>query len=61
LPDIHGKEMKLAVPDSDSRIYLQGNGNTNQHLKRPIGSGDAASTWIPKCPKSGRSHTANSG
>jgi hypothetical protein len=39
--DIHGKEMKLALPDSDSGIYLRGEGNYQVNIWCwPIGSGE---------------------
>jgi 3-keto-disaccharide hydrolase len=39
--DIHGKEMKLALPDSDSGIYLRGAGRNQVNIWCwPIGSGE---------------------
>ncbi|MHC1766921.1 MAG: DUF1080 domain-containing protein [Verrucomicrobiia bacterium] len=39
--DIHGKEMKLALPDSDSGIYLRGEGTYQVNIWCwPIGSGE---------------------
>ncbi len=39
--DIHGKEMKLALPDSDSGIYLRGEGAFQVNIWCwPIGSGE---------------------
>lgn len=39
--DIHGKEMKLALPDSDSGIYLRGEGAYQVNIWCwPIGSGE---------------------
>jgi hypothetical protein len=39
--DIHGKELKLALPDSDSGIYLRGDGTFQVNIWCwPIGSGE---------------------
>jgi hypothetical protein len=39
--DIHGKEMRLALPDSDSGIYLRGEGKYQVNIWCwPIGSGE---------------------
>jgi hypothetical protein len=39
--DIHGKEMRLALPDSDSGIYLRGSGKNQVNIWCwPIGSGE---------------------
>lgn len=39
--DIHGKEMKLALPDSDSGVYLRGEGKFQVNIWCwPIGSGE---------------------
>jgi Domain of Unknown Function (DUF1080) len=39
--DIHGKELKLALPDSDSGIYLRGSGTYQVNIWCwPIGSGE---------------------
>jgi hypothetical protein len=39
--DIHGKELKLALPDSDSGIYLRGSGTNQVNIWCwPIGSGE---------------------
>jgi hypothetical protein len=39
--DIHGKEMKMALPDSDSGIYLRGEGKYQINIWCwPIGSGE---------------------
>lgn len=39
--DIHGKEMKMALPDSDSGIYLRGDGKYQVNIWCwPIGSGE---------------------
>lgn len=39
--DIHGKEMKLALPDSDSGIFLRGDGKYQVNIWCwPIGSGE---------------------
>jgi hypothetical protein len=39
--DIHGKEMKMALPDSDSGIMLRGNGRNQVNIWCwPIGSGE---------------------
>jgi hypothetical protein len=39
--DIHGKEMRLALPDSDSGVYLRGAGKSQVNIWCwPIGSGE---------------------
>jgi hypothetical protein len=39
--DIHGKEMRMALPDSDSGIYLRGSGKSQINIWCwPIGSGE---------------------
>ena len=39
--DIHGKELKLALPDADSGVYLRGSGNYQVNIWCwPIGSGE---------------------
>lgn len=39
--DIHGKEMKMALPDSDSGVYIRGNGRYQVNIWCwPIGSGE---------------------
>ena len=39
--DIHGKEMKLALPDADSGVFLRGSGNHQINIWCwPIGSGE---------------------
>ena len=39
--DIHGKEMRMALPDSDSGIFLRGEGNYQVNIWCwPIGSGE---------------------
>lgn len=39
--DIHGKEMKMALPDSDSGVFLRGDGNFQVNIWCwPIGSGE---------------------
>ncbi|WP_250846673.1 3-keto-disaccharide hydrolase [Aquisphaera insulae] len=39
--DIHGKEMKLALPDADSGVYLRGSGRHQVNIWCwPIGSGE---------------------
>jgi hypothetical protein len=39
--DVHGKEMKMALPDSDSGIYLRGDGKYQINIWCwPIGSGE---------------------
>ena len=39
--DIHGKEMKLALPDSDSGVFIRGNGRYQVNIWCwPIGSGE---------------------
>jgi hypothetical protein len=39
--DIHGKELKLALPDSDSGVYLRGSGTYQVNIWCwPIGSGE---------------------
>jgi hypothetical protein len=39
--DIHGKELKLALPDADSGVYLRGNGRFQANIWCwPIGSGE---------------------
>ncbi len=39
--DVHGKEIKMALPDSDSGIYLRGNGKYQINIWCwPIGSGE---------------------
>jgi hypothetical protein len=39
--DIHGKEMRMALPDSDSGIYLRGTGKSQVNIWCwPIGSGE---------------------
>src|SRR4029453_4225541 len=39
--DVHGKEMKMALPDSDSGIFLRGNGKYQINIWCwPIGSGE---------------------
>jgi len=39
--DIHGKEMRMALPDSDSGIYLRGSGKSQVNIWCwPIGSGE---------------------
>ena len=39
--DIHGQEMKLALPDSDSGVYLRGEGRSQVNIWCwPIGSGE---------------------
>ncbi len=43
--DIHGKELKLALPDADSGIYLRGSGTHQVNICRwPIGSGEMYGT-----------------
>ena len=39
--DIHGKELRLALPDADSGVYLRGSGNHQVNIWCwPIGSGE---------------------
>jgi type 1 glutamine amidotransferase len=52
--DIHGEEMKLALPDADSGVYLRGNGRYQINMWCwPIGSGEMYSVRMdPKTPAS---------
>src|SRR5438128_8722748 len=39
--DVHGKELRLALPDADSGVYLRGNGRFQVNIWCwPIGSGE---------------------
>ena len=39
--DIHGKEMRMALPDADSGVYLRGDGRFQVNIWCwPIGSGE---------------------
>ena len=50
--DIHGKEMKLALPDSDSGVYIRGEGRFQVNIWCwPIGSGEMYGIRMdPKTP-----------
>ncbi len=63
--DIRGKELKLALPDADSGVYLRGDGFFQVNIWCwPIGSGEMYSVRMDRktpagCP--GRRHTAHPG